>query len=73
VVDAGELKVVKVAETRASRIEVDAQGVATAHRKSATGVQDISSLPPRPAQRPSARALERRRQLEAYRPRELTR
>ncbi|PZT92625.1 MAG: hypothetical protein DI630_28135 [Gordonia sp. (in: high G+C Gram-positive bacteria)] len=73
VVDAGELKVVKVAETRASRIEVDAQGVATAHRKSVTGVQDISSLPPRPTQRPSARSLERRRQLEACRPRELTR
>jgi len=73
VVDVGELKVVKVAETRASRIEVDAQGVATAHRKTDTGVHDISSLPPRPSQRPSARALERRRQLEAYRPRELAR
>ncbi len=73
VVDAGELKVVKVAETRASRIEVDAQGVATAHRKAATPAQDISSLPPRPTQQPSARALERRRQLEAYRPRELAR
>ncbi len=73
VVDAGELKVVKVAETRASRIEVDAQGVATAHRKASTRVQDISSLPPRPTQQPSARALERRRQLEAYRPRELAR
>ncbi|MFX8278063.1 hypothetical protein ABTL45_19640, partial [Acinetobacter baumannii] len=65
--------VVKVAETRASRIEVDAQGVATAHRKTDAGVHDISSLLPRPSQRPSARALERRRQLEAYRPRELAR
>jgi hypothetical protein len=72
-VDAGELKVVKIAETRGSSIQVDAQGVATAHRKSAAAAQDISSLPPRPMQRPSARALERRRQLEAYRPRELAR
>lgn len=73
-VDVGELKVVRAAETpAASRIEVDSRGVATARRKPSTGVQDISSLPPRPTQRPSTRALERRRQLEAYRPQELAR
>lgn len=69
--DVGELKVVKVAETPPNRIEVDSQGVATARRRTATVVQDISSLPPRSTQRPSTRALERRRQLEAYRPKEL--
>lgn len=71
-VDAGELKVVKVNEAPASRIEVDSRGVATARRK-ARDVQNVSSLPPRPTQRPSTRALERRNQLEAFRPREIAR
>ncbi len=71
-VDAGELKVVKVKESPVSRIEVDAQGVATARRKT-RDVQNVSSLPPRPTQTLSARAIERRRQLEALRPREIAR
>lgn len=72
--DIGELKVVQVSESAPnSRIEVDSRGVATARRKEKTPVHDLSSLPPRPVQQPSTRALERRRQLEAYRPRVLTR
>ncbi|KDA07192.1 hypothetical protein DC31_00285 [Microbacterium sp. CH12i] len=70
-VDVGELKVVKSAESTPSRIEVDSRGVATARRKTTSPVQNISSLPQRPVQRPSTRALERRQQLEAYRPKAL--
>ena len=69
--DVGELKVIKVAESAPSRIEVDSRGVATARRKDQTPVQDVSSLPPRPVQPPSTRALERRRQLESFRPKTL--
>jgi len=69
--DVGELKVIKVAESAPSRIEVDSRGVATARRKDQTPVQDVSSLPPRPVQPPSNRALERRRQLESFRPKAL--
>lgn len=68
--DVGELKVVTVSEMP-SRIQVDKDGVATA-RRMPTIVHDVSSLPPTPAQA-SPRALERRRQLEAFRPKELTR
>lgn len=70
-VDVGELKVIKVAESASSRIEVDSQGVATARRKTSAPVHDISSLSQRTAQERSARAIERRRQLEAYRPKAL--
>lgn len=69
--DVGELKVIKVSESAPSRIEVDSRGVATARRKETAPAHDISSLPPRPVQPPSNRALERRRQLEAYRPKAL--
>lgn len=68
--DVGELKVVTVSEMP-SRIQVDKDGVATA-RRMPTIVHDVSSLPPTPAPA-SPRALERRRQLEAFRPKELTR
>lgn len=68
--DVGELKVVTVPEAP-SRIQVDKDGVATA-RRMPTVVHDVSSLPSAPAPS-SPRALERRRQLEAFRPRELTR
>lgn len=72
--DIGELQVIQVSESApSSRIEVDSRGVATARRKEKTPVHDVSSLPPRSAQQPSTRALERRRQLEAYRPKALTR
>jgi len=70
-VDAGELKVVRVHEaTPPSRIEVDSRGVATARRKPAPVVHDISSLPQRTPPM-SSRAIERRRQLEALKPKEL--
>lgn len=67
--DLGELKVVKVQESP-SRIEVDNNGVATARRRPAAPVHDVSSLPPRPAA-VSPRAEARRRELEAFRPKEL--
>lgn len=67
--DLGELKVVKVQESP-SRIEVDNNGVATARRRPAAPVQDVSSLPPRPTA-VSPRAEARRRELEAFRPKEL--
>ena len=71
-VDVGELRVVKVAESAPSRIEVDSRGVATARPKPSNQVHDITSLPRRSVQPPSTRALERRRQLEAFRPKALT-
>lgn len=70
--DVVELKVIKVAESE-PRIEVDSNGVATARRKGSGTVYDVSSLPPRSVKPPSQRALERRRQLENFRPKELTR
>jgi hypothetical protein len=69
--DVGELRVVTVRESApSSRIEVDSSGAATARRKQ-TPVHDVSSLPPRAQTGTSQRAIERRRQLEAYRPKEL--
>ena len=71
-VDGGELKVVKVHESAPpSRIEVDSKGVATARRRPAPMVYDISSMHPRTPPT-SPRALERRRELEAFRPRDLS-
>lgn len=67
--DLGELKVMRVQESP-SRIEVDKNGVATARRRPATPVHDVSSMPPRPATA-SPRAEARRRELEAFRPKEL--
>lgn len=66
-----ELKVVKVHETP-SRFEVGKDGAATVRRQPPAAVPNISSLPPRPAAA-SPRALERRRELEQFRPRELAR
>lgn len=67
--DLGELKVVKVQESP-NRIEVDNNGVATARRRPAAPVHDVSSLPPRPPA-VSPRAEARRRELEAFRTKEL--
>ncbi len=67
--DLGELRVVKIQESP-SRIEVDNNGVATARRRPAAPVYDVSSLPPRPAAA-SPRAEARRRELESFRPKEL--
>lgn len=67
--DVGELRVVGVNEA-SSRIQVDKDGVATARRMPKV-VHHISSLPTAPPAA-SPRAIERRRQLETFRPKELT-
>lgn len=66
--DLGELKVVTVNEGPESRFQVNRDGTASIRRDQQ--VHDVSSLPSRPASETSARALERRQQLEAYRSRE---
>lgn len=62
--DIGELRVVQSPES--NRIHVNDQGAAIARRR--TPVYEITSLPPRPPASPTARAVARRRELEAYRP-----
>lgn len=64
--DIGELKVVRVQEASQSRFQVDSTGAATVRRDQ--GVQNVTTLPPRPAPALSAKALARRRELEQLRP-----